>query len=201
MKIAASNSPTTASIFETEIGRPTEHREPPPTFTPIIEKPEFSQDPAPPPPAPGSGPEPPPQPPKENKDPTLTAETTIATVDVIQHLWLFSRHKKKLQAKYFKTDGEYTQAVDLKHTPDEVIKKDEKAAEKLSLLSRYNAYLKQLEQAAEKLPFSDEERMMLQKPMQRLIELNPSLDLPPGAALAVAGFAIAAPRYMELQSD
>jgi len=139
---------------------------------------------------------------QQETDPHFTAEAITETLDAFQFLGFFMLIKRKLRGKYFESSKEFKRAVDLKHTPKAEIEKDEEnRAENESLVNRYDAYIKKLEDKTRDLNFTPEEEMMLKRPLEKLVQRYPGLDLPPGLALAIAGVTITIPRVMKLNEE
>ena len=184
--------------FDTVIDTPTEFKEPPL----VIDDPQpglLNIEPAP------QTDQPLPQPPGDPvkaRDVGFSAEIAVSTLDSLQYVVFFMMHKRKLRNLYFDNTEDYKMATELaRKTATEIESLGENVEKAKLLLSHYKLYLAKLESRTGNLPFTPEEESMMKKPLEKMMEKNPNLEIPPGIALLLAGLVIATPRIVDLTQD
>lgn len=185
--------------FQTYISQPTEEKAPPPSFDRDF---DLHHDNFPP--EPGAEPHQAPiiqHPTAKQPDPSFSAEMAVSSLDALQYVFFLLAHKRKLKRLHFASEEDFTRAQEYSRKMPSEIESLENPDEARILISRYNFYLKKLEAKTGNISFTPEEEMLLKKPLQKMIERNPNLDIPPGMALILAGLIIASPRIIDLTTD
>lgn len=156
--------------------------------------------------APAPGTEPDPENPRDNEppgdfNPGESAESYLMLYEILRGMGWNAAYQRKLRDRYFNDPSEIARAEELmRMTPGE-LEKSESAEANAFLLERYKKYLTRLQARIDSITLTEEERIRLRKPLEKLAEKYKGINVPPEAAILLAMIMVEIPRMMMYKQE
>jgi hypothetical protein len=137
-------------------------------------------------------------------DAQFTTEFIIDFFEGTQEPAFYFLNQSRQRKKYFADRDEYLEAVELSYKTDDELKKafpePEDYDKKHALVLRLKEMNSKLEKVKKDLPFTDDERHQLERPLKKMVE-KANLDIPPGLAMVMVVSKIMSARIIDLYAD
>jgi hypothetical protein len=137
-------------------------------------------------------------------DAQFTTEFIIDFFDGTQEPAFYFLNQTRKRKKYFANRDEYLEAVELSYKTDDELKKlfpeTEDYDKKHALVLRLKEMNAKLAKIKDDLPFTNDERHQLERPLKKMVE-KANLDIPPGLAMVMVVTKIMSARIIDLYAD
>lgn len=143
-----------------------------------------------------------PEPEKVPIDAEFTTQFIIDFFDGTQEPLFYYMNQSRRKKKYFGTNDDYLEAIDLSYKTDDELKElypDDYQA-KHTLVAKLKEFNARMTKIKKDLPFTGDEREQLERPLKKLVEKS-NLDIPPGLAMVMIATKILSTRFLDVYAD